>query len=164
MIEDTTQSGAEDGGHADTSVEQVVTEAELHDDVGHDQTDPTESEQDDEGSPADEVEIELDGQRYKVPATLKDAFTRTQDYTAKTMALAETRRAVEAERQAIAAAAEAQKELLAETFEVHRLEKLLADRYYNGRVNWDALEDEDPEYAAREFRRFTEAQRDLDIA
>lgn len=155
MNTDTTQSGAEPSDHADTSVEQVVTEAELHDDVGHDQTDPTESEQDDEGSPADETEIEIDGQSYKVPATLKDAFMRTKDYTAKTMEIAETRRAVEAERQALAAQAEAQKEYLADHVRVTQLQQTI-DYYAN--VDWDRADDENPDVAAREWRKYQQAQ------
>lgn len=41
----------------------------------------------------DELEIEYEGNKYKVPKELKDAFLRQQDYTKKTMELAEQRKA-----------------------------------------------------------------------
>lgn len=53
-----------------------------------------------EATPEEDVEIEMDGIKAKVPTPLKDAFLRHQDYTRKTMDLAEGRKAYEAERDA----------------------------------------------------------------
>jgi hypothetical protein len=50
----------------------------------------------------DAFELELDGQVHTLPGALKGAFLRQADYTRKTQELAEHRRAVEAERQALA--------------------------------------------------------------
>lgn len=47
----------------------------------------------------EEIEIEWDGVKAKVPAPLRDAFLRHQDYTRKTMDLAEQRKAFEAQSQ-----------------------------------------------------------------
>lgn len=54
----------------------------------------------DPASPLEEIEIEWDGIKAKVPAPLKDAFLRHQDYTHKTMDLSEKRKAFEAEQSA----------------------------------------------------------------
>lgn len=43
---------------------------------------------------SDEVEIDYDGNKYRVPKELKDAFLRQQDYTKKTTELAEQRKAI----------------------------------------------------------------------
>lgn len=52
-------------------------------------------------SPDELVEVEYDGQKYKVPAPLKEGVLRQADYTRKTMDLAEQRKAFETEREAI---------------------------------------------------------------
>lgn len=46
----------------------------------------------------DAVDVEYDGKTYKLPPELKDALLRQSDYTKKTMALANERKAFEAER------------------------------------------------------------------
>lgn len=51
----------------------------------------------DEANPED-AEIEYEGEKFKVPAKLKDAFLRQSDYTKKTMEVAETRRSLEAQK------------------------------------------------------------------
>jgi hypothetical protein len=50
----------------------------------------------------DSFDLELDGEVHTLPGALKGAFLRQADYTRKTQELAEHRRAVEAERQALA--------------------------------------------------------------
>lgn len=62
---------------------------------------------DEDGNPiaepadSDSEEIEHEGRKYRVPKALKDSFLRQADYTRKTQEVAEQRRAVEAERQAV---------------------------------------------------------------
>jgi hypothetical protein len=46
----------------------------------------------------EDAEIEYEGEKFKVPAKLKDAFLRQSDYTRKTMEVAEMRRAIEAQK------------------------------------------------------------------
>lgn len=49
-----------------------------------------------------DAEIDYDGAKYRVPAKLKEAFLRQQDYTQKTQKLAEQRQYVEQHAQAVA--------------------------------------------------------------
>ena len=58
-----------------------------------DQDDDHESDAEDDDSESEE--IEHDGKKYKVPKALKDSFLRQADYTHKTKALAEQRKAIE---------------------------------------------------------------------
>lgn len=65
---------------------------------------PTE-ELDEDGKPKpaeddDTEEVEHDGGKYKVPKALKDAFLRQADYTQKTQALADSRKALDTDRTA----------------------------------------------------------------
>jgi hypothetical protein len=108
---------------------------------------------DPEGELAEEdlAEVELDGQVYAVPAALKGAFLRQADYTRKTQELAEHRRAVEAERQALAeqkrAAAGASQDRLRLAALDHQLET------FQG-VDWEAYAAEDPQAAQALWGRF----------
>ena len=52
---------------------------------------------------SDSEEIEHEGEKYRVPKALKNAFYAQADYTTKTQTLAEERRSFEAERQQLAA-------------------------------------------------------------
>jgi hypothetical protein len=49
----------------------------------------------------DSVEVDYEGEKVKVPAKIKDALLRQADYTRKTQEVAEHRKALEAERQAM---------------------------------------------------------------
>jgi len=60
-----------------------------------DETDDEKVEATEEEADPNEVEIELDGETYKVPPKLKDAVMRQQDYAVKTQVLASERRMVE---------------------------------------------------------------------
>lgn len=57
-----------------------------------------------EATGPDEVEVEYEGETFKVPAKLKDAVLRQADYTKKTTEVANQRREVEQQRTVIAAA------------------------------------------------------------
>lgn len=60
------------------------------------------STEDAEGGAEPIFELELDGQVHTLPAALKGAFLRQADYTRKTQELAQHRRALQAEREAVA--------------------------------------------------------------
>jgi hypothetical protein len=47
---------------------------------------------------AELIDVEYEGETFKVPPKLKDALLRQADYTKKTMEVAETRKAIEAEK------------------------------------------------------------------
>jgi hypothetical protein len=122
--------------------------------------DPVETEsetnaQSDSAAIDDDEEIDYDGEKYKVPKKLREAFLRQQDYTQKTQAVAEQRKAVEAQQQYLAQAAQAQQQHIAEYAEALTLEKQLA-QYQN--IDWNALIDSDPVQAMKLDRQMKELQ------
>jgi hypothetical protein len=104
-----------------------------------------------EGLEPEDFELELDGQVHTLPAALKGAFLRQADYTRKTQELAEHRRAVEAERQALAQqAAQAQgagQDQLRLAALDHQLEE------FQG-VDWQGYAAADPRGAEQLWRRY----------
>jgi hypothetical protein len=106
-----------------------------------------------EDDPASEIEeIEHDGRKYQVPKALKDAFLRQADYTRKTQEVAELRRAVEAERQAVRQTGEAE---VAARAQLTAIDQQLA--YYQ-RIDWDTWEDQDPFEAQKGWRQYQQLQ------
>lgn len=88
------------------------------------------------------VDIEHDGETFKVPAKLKDAFLRNADYTQKTQALAQ-------DRQQLAARDAAAREHIREYAQLINLNDQIAA--YDT-VDWDAFQMRDSEGAQREWR------------
>ncbi|MEA3002168.1 MAG: hypothetical protein QOH81_956 [Sphingomonadales bacterium] len=113
---------------------------------------PEEEEPGDADSASEIEEIEHDGRKYQVPKALKDAFLRQADYTRKTQEVADLRRAVEAERQAIRGAGEAE---VAARAQLVTIDQQLA--HYQ-RIDWDAWEDQDPFEAQKGWRQFQQLQ------
>lgn len=99
---------------------------------------------DDEDGEEELHEIEHEGRLYAVPASLKGAFLRHADYTRKTQELAEHRRALEAERAAVAEHARTVGQAGGDRLRLaaldHQLEEFEA-------VDWDAFAAEDPQGA-----------------
>lgn len=56
-------------------------------------------------NPDDEIEVEYEGEKRKLPPKWRDALLRHQDYTHKTMSLAEERKVLETERESFQALA-----------------------------------------------------------
>jgi len=126
--------------------------------------DSTESTSEAEGSlleteADDDEEIDYDGEKYKVPKKLRDAFLRQQDYTQKTQTVAEQRKEVEARQQQLAAQAQAQQQHLAEYAEAYSLDSQLK-QFAN--VDWNALIDTDPVQAMKLDRQYKELQQRRD--
>lgn len=95
----------------------------------------------------DLFELELDGQVHVLPGALRGAFLRQADYTRKTQELAEQRRALEAERQALSqrgGAGEDEVRLAA-------LDHYMAEF---GEVDWQAYAAHDAEGARRLWARY----------
>ncbi|MEI9890932.1 MAG: hypothetical protein WDN45_10465 [Caulobacteraceae bacterium] len=87
------------------------------------------------------VEVEYGGKVYAVPPELKGALMRQADYTRKTQALAQHRQTLEAAGQAVAAAAAAHQGDLHE----HGKAALLGENIaHMSRLDWDALQQQDP--------------------
>lgn len=144
--EDATTPAAGEGMAQDQDVEvateataqtddQATTDEALNPEAGDGQTE-------DEQAEAEAVEIEHEGQKYKVPAPLKEAFLRNADYTQKTQALAEQRRAVEdhsrsaqAQIEAAARQAEVVSEMKADIGKVEVIRTQLAN--FDG-IDWTA--------------------------
>ncbi len=95
-------------------------------------------------TPEELFELELDGEVHTLPAALKGAFLRQADYTRKTQELAEHRRAVEAEREAIAREAAAHRGANADQMRLAALDHQLGEFQ---QVDWQAYAAEDPQGA-----------------
>jgi hypothetical protein len=110
-----------------------------------------------EGAPQDEelFEIELDGQVYAVPGSLKGAFLRHADYTRKTQDLAEHRRSVEAERAAAAADRKAWAQASNDRATLAALDHQLET--YAG-VDWQAFARAEPERAKALWAQFQQTR------
>ncbi len=102
----------------------------------------------------EDAEIEYEGEKFKVPAKLKDAFLMRADYTKKTQEVAEARRAVEQQ-------AESSRALIQEHAKAFALSEQVK-AYEN--VDWATLESEDPVRAATAWRQFTQLKDQRDEA
>ena len=103
----------------------------------------------------DSEEVDYDGEKYKVPKKLKDAFLRQQDYTVKTQALAEQHRAFEAQQQAFTAERQFQSQYLDAVSEVRAIDRQLSQFQ---KLDWNALTDADPVQALKLDRQMRELQ------
>lgn len=93
--------------------------------------------------PADDLdEVEYEGAKYKVPKVLKDAIMRHQDYTVKTQTVAEQRRALEAQQQAVQ---QAQQMSAAEIRAFAKLDTLNSQLAEFQGIDWSALDHSDPQ-------------------
>jgi hypothetical protein len=90
----------------------------------------------------DEAEIEYEGIKAKVPAVLKDAFLRHQDYTQKTMTLADERRQVEAAKAQIQEARQLSAAEIRAFAEINTLNDQLAQFQA---VDWNQVDHSNPD-------------------
>lgn len=97
-------------------------------------------------------EIEYDGEKYKVPKKLKNGFLMQSDYTRKTQEVAEERKAIAAAKEAAKQEAEASRAHVREIGMVHVLSEQLAE--YD-KLDWNALQQNDPFEAQRHFQQRT---------
>lgn len=95
---------------------------------------------------SDDEEIEFEGEKFKVPAKLKDAFLRQADYTRKTQEVAEIRKQADAQAETVK-----QREVFIQqnVSEVARIHAIDAELAQFGQVNWDQLWDSDPVQAGK---------------
>ena len=104
----------------------------------------------------DTEEVEHDGAKYKVPKALKPLLMFQQDYTRKTMEVAEERRAVA---EAKATLEQAQSMTTAEIRAVASLEALGSQLAEFNNVNWAQLDATDPDVQQARWR-YDQLQRD----
>lgn len=143
-----TDTTANPAGGEDTSLDTQAAETEAEapevqlDDDGNPIEEPEEPEDDSE-------EVDHDGQKYRVPKALKDAFLRQADYTRKTQELADQRKALEAEREAASQADE--REMQARGNKA-MLQMQIAQYQ---KVDWQRWTNDDPFAAQAAFQQFT---------
>lgn len=108
-----------------------------------------ETEASDEEQPDDSEEIEHEGKKHRIPKALAPLLMLQKDYTQKTQALAENRKALESRQAEINQRAESIEALKEDHFKVSHLETTKAtlttqrDQYLN--VDWQALQQQDPD-------------------
>lgn len=113
--------------------------------------------QSDEPEEDDSEEIEIEGKSYKVPKELKDMVLMHKDYTQKTQAVAEQRRAVDERAQAL----ESRERIMAQTFD-----KAVEFRDVQNRlsqyeqIDWQGLAEQDPAQATRLNIAYQQLQRE----
>jgi hypothetical protein len=108
-----------------------------------------------EGGEPETFELELDGEVHELPAALKGAFLRQADYTRKTQELAEHRRAVEAERAALAEHRQALEGAASDRAHLAGLDDQLA-RFAG--VDWQGLSQADPGRAQALWAQFQQTR------
>lgn len=96
-------------------------------------------------------DLELDGEVHTLPAALKGAFLRQADYTRKTQELAEHRRALEADRAALAEAAHAHAGASQDRIRLAALDHQIEE--FQG-IDWEAYAAEEPQAAQALWARF----------
>lgn len=95
---------------------------------------------------ADEEEVELDGEKLKLPKKVAEAVMRHQDYTRKTQEVAEQRRKVEDRGQYL----EAREHLIQATFnEATELQAIAKQLEQYAGLDWNTLIAENPDQAMR---------------
>lgn len=113
---------------------------------------PAEGEQDPQSAEEFDI-IEFDGQQYQVPKKLKPGFMMQDDYTRKTQAVADQKRAVEAEQASHRQQAESLNANFQQRVEIAQLDNAL--QQYAG-INWQELELRDPIQAQSLFRQYSQ--------
>lgn len=152
------QPAMQDSEVAEAADESLETE-QFDDAEEAEQSADDNDESDAEQEESDEEEIEYDGEKYKVPKALREAFLRQQDYTQKTQAVAEQRRALEAQAAEMQREAEARQQLFAEYAEAYALDNQL--KQYS-QIDWAALIESDPQQAMLLDRQMRELQQNRD--
>jgi hypothetical protein len=111
---------------------------------------PEEGDEDSEDEAEETIEWQEDGKTFKVPAALKDHLLRQGDYTRKTQELAAERKELGALKESIQKAGEAEINAKAQMVAIDA-----AIQQYEG-INWEALEAQNPQNAARLWRQYSQ--------
>jgi len=129
---------------------------ELDEETG-DEEQPDEELQADEQEEDDSEEVEVEGKSYKVPKVLKDMLLMHKDYTQKTQAVADQRRSVEEQAQAL----ETRQRMLSATFEKAVEFKATQDKLSQyEQIDWQSLTDQDPVPAQKQYFTYQQLQRE----
>lgn len=109
----------------------------------------------------DSEEVDYEGEKFKVPAKLKDALMRQADYTRKTQEVAEARKAIEQHAQEVQQRAQFNQEYVSEVAKVMSIDERLKE--YQS-LDWNAITDQDPVQAMKLDRQMRELQSEKDKA
>lgn len=143
-----------------TNPEQEVIDTEL----SSDETSEDLQEEDSSLDESEEIEEELEdweheGKQYKVPKALKPNLMMQADYTRKTQELANQRREIEAQREAIYREAQEQQEEI----QAHARLHYIGDRLQQyEQVNWREFADTDPVSAQKAWFEFSQLKEEAD--
>lgn len=135
------QPGNQDSGN------EVIQPGDINNDpVELDPVDPNDPADPDLVDPIEEdEEIEIGDKKFALPKSaaerLKSERMMQADYTRKTQEVAETRKAIEAEREQVRQQAAQQQQYIKEVAKVHALDDQL-EQY--SKLDWNALSDQDP--------------------
>jgi len=99
----------------------------------------------------DSEEIEYEGEKYKVPKNLKEAFLRHQDYTRKTQEVAEQRRAFEQQQAQEKEHIQRQRQHIQDYAQIHALDMQI--KQFEG-VDWQKIIEADPVEAMKLDRQY----------
>lgn len=99
----------------------------------------------------DSEEIEYEGEKYKVPKNLKEAFLRHQDYTRKTQEVAEQRRAFEQQQAQEKEHIQRQRQHIQDYAQIHALDMQI--KQFEG-VDWQKMIEADPVEAMKLDRQY----------
>lgn len=148
---DTNQSGVSLQDVADLiSDDQPVDESgeqEAVEEVAQsDEPETAEETQEEAADEGEDEEVEFEGKQYKVPKELKAALLRQSDYTQKTQAVAEQRKAIEEKAQLLQQREAAMSAQFEKAVEMRAIQDQLA-KFKN--IDWQSLVDTDPVQATK---------------
>lgn len=103
----------------------------------------------------DSEEIDYEGEKYKIPPKLKDAFLRQADYTTKTQSLAQQRQELETQQQQFVARQQFQQQHMEGVAKAMAMDERLEQ--FN-KLDWNAITDADPVQAMKLDRQMRELQ------
>jgi len=149
MSEENIDQSAAEVEAPEVNSEEQITEEQTSDEV------QGESEQ-----ASDDVEVEYEGEKYRVPPALKDALLRYADYTQKTQEVARTREEIESQR----AAFEQERQLATQSYQRQQanlqayanLSALDSNLSQYESVNWQQWLDQDPISANKAYIQYNQ--------
>ena len=137
-------AGAPEPAPAPEVAPEATPEAEGQDPAPEDAPDLDQPEVDPEPTAPETVEVEIGGLKFTVPKGVEAHIMKDADYTSKTQALAEGRKALESDRQTLTQQAEHQQKHLQDYGELAQTEKLL-EQFRE--MDWKAAQEEDADHA-----------------
>ncbi|WP_422383274.1 hypothetical protein [Roseibium album] len=139
----------EDEQSSETEVDDVEVDEDAETDEAEAEEDDEEIDLGDDDVESELEEVEFQGKNYKIHPDLKLALMRDADYTQKSQANAETKRALDEQQQSFEQQVQGHRELMGEYAQFQALQNQI-DQYSN--VDWNALEEQDPLDAGRHWR------------